>query len=102
MKSLVRKLLGSKIRRAPAGPRPPVRLGLEALEERAVPAQTLYWWGQSGNNWSIGSNWALSGPVAGAPGETWRAIDEALRRGHRGLPGDSSLSWLLAHHGRGG
>jgi hypothetical protein len=45
---------------------------------------------------------APSGPVAGAPGETWRAIDEALRRGHRGLPGDSSLSWLLTHHGRGG
>jgi len=41
-----------------------------------------------------------SGPVAGAPGETWRAIDNALRRGHRGLPGDSSLFWFLAQHGR--
>jgi hypothetical protein len=43
-----------------------------------------------------------TGPVADAPGENWSAIDYALRRGHRGLPGDSSLSWLLAHHGRGG
>jgi hypothetical protein len=59
MKSLVRKLLGSKIRRAPAGPRPPVRLGLEALEERAVPAGT--WVGgaagdtmnaENANNWA--------------------------------------------------
>jgi hypothetical protein len=45
---------------------------------------------------------AASGPAADAPGENWRAIDTALRKGHRGLPGDSSLSWLLAHHGRGG
>jgi hypothetical protein len=45
---------------------------------------------------------ALSGPVADAPGETWRATDNALRKGHRGLPGESSLSWLLAQHGRGG
>jgi hypothetical protein len=29
-----------------------------------------------------------SGPVEGVPGQTWAAIDdEALRRGHRGLPG---------------
>jgi hypothetical protein len=43
-----------------------------------------------------------SGRVADAPDETWSAIDAALRRGHRGLPEGSSLSWLLAHHGRGG
>jgi hypothetical protein len=45
---------------------------------------------------------AGSGPVADAPGENWSAIDYALRRGYRGLPGDSSLSWLLAQNGRGG
>ena len=42
-----------------------------------------------------------SGPVAVAPGETWRAIDNALRRGHRGLPGYSTLARLLAQHRRG-
>ncbi len=31
-----------------------------------------------------------------APGETWYAINAALRKGHRGLPGDDSLSALLA------
>jgi hypothetical protein len=48
--------------------------------------------------------WPLqrSGPVTDAPGETWSAIDVALRRGHRGLPEGSSLSWLLAHQGRDG
>ena len=37
-----------------------------------------------------------SGPVAGAPGETWQAVNRALMRGSRGLPGGSSLARLLA------
>jgi hypothetical protein len=36
-----------------------------------------------------------SGPVADAPGETWAAVQDALRRGTRGLPGGSSLAELL-------
>jgi hypothetical protein len=39
---------------------------------------------------------AQSGPVAGAPGETWRGLDRALRVGLRGLPAGSSLARLLA------
>jgi hypothetical protein len=39
-----------------------------------------------------------SGPVTGAPGETWANIDAALRVGNRGLPGGSSLARLLAKH----
>jgi hypothetical protein len=39
---------------------------------------------------------ARSGPIAEAPGETWTAVDMALRHGLRGLPGDSSLALLLA------
>ena len=37
-----------------------------------------------------------SGPIADAPGETWRAAEVALRNGQRGLPGGSSLAFLLA------
>jgi hypothetical protein len=37
-----------------------------------------------------------SGPVAAAPGDTWRAVDAALQQGHRGLPGGDSLARLLA------
>src|SRR5262249_58060632 len=37
-----------------------------------------------------------SGPVAEAPGETWKNLDAALRQGLRGLPGDSSLARLIA------
>lgn len=37
-----------------------------------------------------------SGPVAGAPGETWAALDSALKAGSRGLPGGLSLARLLA------
>jgi hypothetical protein len=37
-----------------------------------------------------------SGPVAAAPGETWRLLDGYLRAGRRGLPGGTSLAGLLA------
>lgn len=37
-----------------------------------------------------------SGPIAGAPGETWKGVDLALRHGYRGLPRGPSLAKLLA------
>jgi hypothetical protein len=39
-----------------------------------------------------------SGPIEGAPGETWRRIARALQNGTRGLPGRSSLARLLVEH----
>jgi hypothetical protein len=41
---------------------------------------------------------AASGPVGGAPGENWGAINLALVRGNRGLPGGASLARLLEEH----
>jgi hypothetical protein len=44
---------------------------------------------------------ARSGPVdMDAPGEHWRTINGALRRGLRGLPGGDSLARLLVRYGR--
>ncbi len=40
-----------------------------------------------------------SGPIVQSPGDTWRTIDDALRKGSRGLPGGSSLAKLLRKHG---
>lgn len=40
-----------------------------------------------------------TGPV-GSTGETWAAVDNALRLGLRGMPGGSSLSLFLRAHGR--
>jgi hypothetical protein len=42
-------------------------------------------------------SWPTShgGPVWGAPGETWPALNMALRTGLRGLPGGYSLALLL-------
>src|SRR5262249_54433912 len=37
-----------------------------------------------------------SGPILEAPGETWMAVDMALRNGLRGLPGGTTLPFLLA------
>jgi hypothetical protein len=39
-----------------------------------------------------------SGPVGDAPGETWGAIEAALREGNRGLPGADTLARLLERH----
>jgi hypothetical protein len=39
-----------------------------------------------------------SGPIADAPGETWKAVNLALFQGLRGLPGGSSLYQLLRAH----
>src|SRR5262249_3783024 len=36
------------------------------------------------------------GPVLAAPGQTWVAVENALVKGHRGLPGGDSLAKLLA------
>jgi hypothetical protein len=41
-----------------------------------------------------------SGPIADAPGATWCGLDNALRRGSRGLPGGSSVARLLEKYGR--
>ena len=38
------------------------------------------------------------GPIAAAPGETWRGVQMALLQGLRGLPGGSSLARLLSEH----
>jgi len=38
---------------------------------------------------------SASGEILGAPGETWDAVDGAICRGLRGLPGGSSLAQLL-------
>jgi hypothetical protein len=38
----------------------------------------------------------LSGEIPEAPGEDWRAVNFALYRGFRGLPGGNSLAKLLA------
>ena len=38
---------------------------------------------------------AGTGAVGGVPEQSWAAIDEALRRGFRGLPGGDTLARLL-------
>jgi len=37
----------------------------------------------------------MSGPIPECPGDTWRAVCYALRKGRRGLPGGLSLAGLL-------
>lgn len=37
-------------------------------------------------------------PIPGSSGDTWNAVDSALRSGRRGLPGGSSLARVLSDH----
>jgi hypothetical protein len=41
-----------------------------------------------------------SGPIADAPGETWKAMTMALLQGHRGLPGGDSIPRLIRRQAR--
>jgi hypothetical protein len=41
-----------------------------------------------------------SGPIPEAPGETWMAVEAALKQGNRGFRGGSSLYQVLVRHGR--
>jgi hypothetical protein len=67
------------------------RKGLPRLTEDAVLA-----WADAHRSRTGDWPGAGSGPVADAPGETWLAVQMALRHGRRGLPGGSSLPLLLA------
>lgn len=67
------------------------RKGLPPLTEEAILA-----WADAHRARTGGWPHARSGPIAEAPGETWTAVDMALRHGLRGLPGGSSLALLLA------
>jgi hypothetical protein len=73
------------------------RAGLPALSEGRVVA-----WAEAHRRRTGRWPGRGSGAVAGAGGETWGAVDQALRAGYRGLPGGSSLAGLLRRHAEGG
>ena len=78
----------ARLRDGQAAPRPPVR-------QRLSEARVLAW---ADDHRARTGDWprARGGPVAGAPGETWRGVDDALRGGLRALPDGASLAGLLA------
>lgn len=67
------------------------RKQLPSLTERQILAWADAHYERTGS-WPT----AKSGPISHAPGETWLAVNMALRHGHRGLVGKSSLAVLLA------
>jgi hypothetical protein len=99
---MVRRLRGAAAGAARPAPRHPPRLLARRFGARNpadLPRQTerqILRWADAHRaahgRWSR----AGSGAVDGAPGERWKAVDSALRRGGRGLPGGSSLAQLLA------
>jgi hypothetical protein len=83
--SLARLLRDERERPCPAKPDP---LTVESI---------LAW---AGAHHARTGNWPInvSGEIPEAPGDTWEKVNNALRRGDRGLEGGSSLAKLLAHH----
>jgi hypothetical protein len=69
------------------------RVSLPRLTNSQVAAWARTHFQRSGT-WPSGN----SGPIPESHGETWHAVDLALRHGYRGFPGGSSLSHLL-HEG---
>jgi hypothetical protein len=69
------------------------RMNLPALTEQKILAWADAYYERIGE-WPQ----VKSGPIDEAPGETWLALNHALHRGMRGLPGGSSLAKLLARH----
>jgi hypothetical protein len=73
-----------------------------AVHNRARPPdlnleQVLGWadrWHETTGRWPM----VASGPIPQAPGETWAAVEQALRYGGRGLSGGTSLARALAEH----
>jgi hypothetical protein len=64
------------------------------LKEKLILAWALEYFMTTGRWPSEGS-----GPIAQSPGDTWSAVDQALAKGRRGLPGRSSLAKLLRKRG---
>jgi hypothetical protein len=76
----------------------PHRFGRPPLTDE----QILEW---AEHQYRVTGSWpnCKSGPIIDVPGETWVAVDTALSKGQRGMPGGSSLAKLLAerwHIGR--
>jgi hypothetical protein len=85
---------GSSLARLLAGKR---RVPNRAALPRLTVRQILQW---SDELHRRTGNWpnAKTGPVDGAAGETWLAVDQALKHGNRGLRPGSSLAKLLGRH----
>jgi len=76
-------------------------VGVESEQAGLTVEQVLAWADAhhaAHGTWPDVRSMSGAGPVDGAPGEWWKAINYALALGLRGLPGDSSLAELLAEH----
>jgi hypothetical protein len=73
----------------------------EARRGEALPTLTvaqILAWADAHHARAGGWPTAFSGLIEEAPGETWNAVNKALRRASRGLPEASSLARLLEEH----
>ncbi|HEV3445038.1 MAG TPA: hypothetical protein VG099_10370 [Gemmataceae bacterium] len=77
-------LLAERRQRPLRNNRPPLTLAQILAWADAYHART--------NRWPLAS----SGAIPESPGDTWHAMNNALRNGRRGLPGGFSLAQLLA------
>lgn len=74
-----------------------VRVIKQASTSKQLSVETILRWADAHH--AVHGAWPLlnSGPISGTA-ETWHAVDNALRKGRRGLPRGSSLPRLLDEH----
>jgi hypothetical protein len=70
----------------------------QGLKRPGLNDRTILQWADAFHRRTGRWPYRLSGPIEGAPGETWINVDRALRYGTRGLPSGSSLHRLLKQH----
>ncbi len=72
--------------------------GLEKLKSRRLTEKQILAWADAHH--SLTGSWPTStfGRVGNAPGETWEAVNGALKTASRGLSGHSTVRQLLAEH----
>jgi hypothetical protein len=96
MWAAINSALASGLRGLPGGSSLPRLLNEHRPERlRILALETVQAWAEAHRQ--VHGLWpsATSGPVAGAPGEDWATIDEALKYGRRGLPGGTTLARLF-------
>ena len=73
-------------------------LGIYRRDASALTVKQILAWAKAHRRRTGRWPSAAFGPVADAPGQTWRGLDQALAGGFRGLPEGFSLARLLHQH----
>src|SRR5438093_2988730 len=90
--SAVLESIGRQVHRMTGGQMREFAQRLRDAAPRPLTEEQILAWADE--NYERTAKWPKvnSGPIVGAPGETWMGVEMALQKGNRGLGGGSSLA----------